>query len=190
MSLTPNPQRLIKLGGSLLDLPDLPERFTALHQTLEPAVDWIVVGGGRWVDVVRHYQTQTGLPDRLCHDLSLRAMHLSAMMVTDRCGWDVQASWPTNLTAQSPGDKPIVLDVGRLALQDTTLPASWDLTSDSLAAWAAKQLEASSLILLKSCQPEGDWRGPQGRGVDRCFHAYSQGIPHVDWVNLRSDAWG
>ena len=32
------------------------------------------------------------------------------------------------------------------------LPRSWDVTSDSIAAWAAIQLHATELILLKSCR--------------------------------------
>ena len=31
------------------------------------------------------------------------------------------------------------------------LPHSWDVTSDSIAAWASIQLHATELVLLKSC---------------------------------------
>ncbi|MFI3221643.1 MAG: uridylate kinase, partial [Methylococcaceae bacterium] len=35
-------------------------------------------------------------------------------------------------------------------LDQSGVPASWDITSDSLAAWLATQISATELILVKS----------------------------------------
>ena len=41
-----------------------------------------------------------------------------------------------------------------MVLADDTIPQSWDVTSDSLAAWLAQKLDAQHLILIKSDKPE------------------------------------
>jgi hypothetical protein len=38
-----------------------------------------------------------------------------------------------------------------MALADPGLPRTWDLTSDSLAAWLCGRLGCKSLLLVKSC---------------------------------------
>ena len=42
----------------------------------------------------------------------------------------------------------------QMAESDATLPRDWGLTSDSLAAWLAAGLDASSLALVKSVRVE------------------------------------
>jgi hypothetical protein len=37
-----------------------------------------------------------------------------------------------------------------MALQDKTMETSWQITSDSLALWLAKRLQAACVILVKS----------------------------------------
>ena len=40
---------------------------------------------------------------------------------------------------------------GRMASAASDISATWDITSDSLAAWLAKTIHATRLILVKSC---------------------------------------
>ena len=70
------------------------------------------------------------------------------------------------------------------------LPASWDATSDTIAARIAAHLEARSLVLLKSTSvPAGATREDAARlgVVDPMFPVAARSIPRVEIVNLRGD---
>ena len=84
-------------------------------------------------------------------------------------------------------------------LSGLTLPESWEVTSDSIAARLAIVLAAEELVLLKSASPpsgfseESSWRGkilePDDRNqasiVDNFFHRIAGDVPTVRIVNLR-----
>jgi aspartokinase-like uncharacterized kinase len=68
------------------------------------------------------------------------------------------------------------------------LPHSWDVTSDTLAAWIASQLSARSLVLLKSASlPAGATRDLAARLkiVDPFFPLISSAVAEVEYLNLR-----
>ncbi len=68
------------------------------------------------------------------------------------------------------------------------LPASWDVTSDTIAARVALDLKACELILIKSAPlpPGTDRRAAARLGlVDPVFPAFSRGLPRVTYRNLR-----
>ena len=71
------------------------------------------------------------------------------------------------------------------------LPHTWDVTSDSLAAWVTIRWPADRLILLKSTDlPEGQSLEPdrvaeQGF-LDSHFPKLASAVPAIEWVNLRS----
>ena len=51
----------------------------------------------------------------------------------------------------TPISRPVNRAIKRPALkkQHSTLPASWDITSDSIAAWLAREMSAAHLLLVK-----------------------------------------
>ena len=72
--------------------------------------------------------------------------------------------------------------------RETILPQSWDVTSDSIAAYVARRAGARRLILLKSTDDPapGDWEQASRRGfVDRHFPAIVAPDLVVEAVNLR-----
>jgi 5-(aminomethyl)-3-furanmethanol phosphate kinase len=67
------------------------------------------------------------------------------------------------------------------------LPESWDCTSDSLAAWAARRLGAETLVLVKSV---GDSTTPIEKAeelgwVDPCFVKTAAGL-RIEWINAEN----
>jgi aspartokinase-like uncharacterized kinase len=68
-----------------------------------------------------------------------------------------------------------------------TLPASWNVTSDSIAAWIALNWQADRLILAKSCDaPETNLSAL--RQLEMIDHAFEKTVGNLrtEWLNLRS----
>ncbi len=188
---------VVKIGGSLYDLPDLKNRLEALLQTLGSAIVWLVPGGGELAERVRELDRIHGLGEVRAHELALRAVTLNA--------WFLRALLPlAEITSALPWERAPVgsywlLDGFAFWERDRhlpgTLPANWNATSDSLAARVALVSGATRLILLKSISfPEPiDWIAVERHGgIDPLFLSFVRQNPslEVEWINLRSELAG
>jgi len=187
---------VVKLGGSLLDLPELVARFTAWREAELGPRGVLVVGGGNAADVVRGFDKAFRLDEEAAHWLAVRAMQLNAhclaavlprcRLVTNPIGCEI---------AWRAGDLAVIDPLTWLErehAEGVPIPHRWTFTSDSIAAHVATRLNARQLTLLKSTLPKGDC-GPEcaaGLGVvDEDFPAVCGGVPHVQLVNLRELPW-
>jgi aspartokinase-like uncharacterized kinase len=189
------PFRVIKLGGSLLDLRDLAERFHMWRVAQQPACDLVIVGGGRFVDDLRATQCERGLDDASMHWLAIDAMGKNASTVAKMLPESRLVSDLTFVRLDAMQQQLVVFDPAAFLHQDQvagSLPANWDATSDSIAARIANCCGADELVLLKSALPGPD-RTPAGLAkvgyVDRHFATASAGLPLVRFVNLRGAAF-
>jgi aspartokinase-like uncharacterized kinase len=183
---------VVKVGGSLFDLPDLAGQLRAWVASLAPRHVVLVPGGGRAADVVRHLDACHALGEERSHWLALLAMSLNAQFLAAMLpGTAVAPRVHDPAALRRPGIIPIV-DASAFCREDEgrpgSLPHSWRVTSDSVAARVAQVLGASELVLLKSAgPPEGDWEIAARAGyVDPYFPRAVRGVPHVRAVNLRS----
>ncbi len=148
MSTAEQSLTVVKVGGSLYDLPDLGPRLQVWMERLGGPV-LLVPGGGSAADVVRAYDRRHRLGEEAAHWLALRAMSLNAHFL--------QALLPRAVVVSHPGMSSsaglTLLDAHAFALADEgnrgCLPHTWEVTSDSIAARAAV-LAAARLVLLKS----------------------------------------
>jgi aspartokinase-like uncharacterized kinase len=185
---------VMKVGGSLFDLPDLPRRLTAVLDSHRTRCTHLVVlvGGGPAADFIRALDRRFALGDRAAHDLALHSLDLTAhalaallpgLVVVDELS-ALDRAWSR---AETPVLAPRrVLD----AIGPPHLPASWSVTSDAIAARLAVHLGAAELVLLKSTPlPPGiDRRAAAALGlVDPLFPDVSRYLPRVVYVNLRAD---
>ncbi len=186
---------VLKLGGSLLDWPEWPIRFSRLLRNLEARQPLIVVGGGEAADIVRRWDRLHGLGDETAHRLAMRAMsfnaHLVCALLPDcrltRLRADVQRIWKRGRIA--------VLDAAAFvdraeADGAATLPRRWSLTSDSIAAWVAHHWPAEALVLLKSSPlplPISLEDAAATGLVDEDFPAMAAALPRLGWCHLRAD---
>lgn len=137
---------VVKVGGGLLRAEGLGGLRRACAEVLELARErpvLVVPGGGPFADAVRAVDAQVGLGDEAAHALALRAMDqlgvLLAPMLPDAELLDrliAPASLGLLMAAPAFAGRPEV-------------PASWDVTSDSLAVLAAGAIGAEEAILLK-----------------------------------------
>ncbi|HZT83482.1 MAG TPA: hypothetical protein VFA26_24845 [Gemmataceae bacterium] len=183
---------VVKVGGSLFDLPDLGPRLRAWLAALPTPDVLLVPGGGPTADVIRDLDRCHRLGEEAAHWLALRALALNAhFLAAVLPGAVVTASLESCGFLVSRGAVP-VLDAHAFAHDDEgrpgCLPHTWDVTSDSLAARVALAAGARELVLLKSVSlPEPtDWaeEGRRGR-VDPFFAGVAKALPAVRAVNLR-----
>lgn len=187
---------IIKCGGSLLNLPDLSRKVIELvdaHQ-LSPAL--LVVGGGQLADDVRTRQLQDDLTDSVAHDSAIQAMTQNAQQLAASHERFQLVPSVQAVERHSPTAIPILevaVVIEELEKLHRPLPRSWDITSDSIAAWLAGILQADGLLLLKSIPlPEshapGNLQQLTGAGlVDRGFPQFAAKLPQIAWCNLRSE---
>lgn len=143
---------VVKLGGSLSDSDDLTPWLDALA-VLGSGQLVIVPGGGPFADQVRRSQRRWGFDEVTAHHMALLAMEQYGQMLAGMRPELKRASSLVEIRqALSEGRVPVWLP-GQLAACARDIPASWDLTSDSLAAWLANALAAECLLLIKSVQP-------------------------------------
>jgi 5-(aminomethyl)-3-furanmethanol phosphate kinase len=145
---------VIKLGGSQALGPHLQQWLASIVAAAGRTI--VVPGGGPFADAVRLAQSHMGFDDDAAHHLALIAMEqygralcaLRSQLVLSCCLEEVQ-------NALERGQIPVWGPV-RMALAATALPASWELTSDSLAAWLAGLIGADHLVLVKQIHFQKD----------------------------------
>jgi aspartokinase-like uncharacterized kinase len=123
---------VVKIGGSLWDrVPDLvPE--------LRGSCALIVPGGGNFADQVREMQISDP-----------HAAHWMAVIAMEQFGWYLSTfGLPVTDLLEIPRVTSVLLPYFPLRIHDP-LPHTWDITSDTIAAWVAARLGVD-LLLVKS----------------------------------------
>ena len=164
---------VLKLGGSLAASPLLSDWVRTIGQGGGSLV--LVPGGGPFADAVRVAQAERRFDDATAHHMALLAMEQYARMLAG-LGRAIEpvASRRALLAARRRGVVPAWLP-SRMVHERADIEASWDVTSDSLAAWLAGDLLASLLVLVKAVplpQPHSAAALAREGVVDRAFPAY------------------
>lgn len=145
---------ILKLGGSLLECGGLTSVLDIVAKRNRPLI--VVPGGGKFADQIRQAQTQSGFDDASAHRLALFAMHQMANVICTRSPHFAPAATKEEIgIAGVNGLVPVWLP-STMAGADETIPKSWDMTSDSLAAWLAAKTGAREVALVKSCTVDPD----------------------------------
>jgi aspartokinase-like uncharacterized kinase len=188
---------VIKVGGSLLDWPDLPLRLQSFLAEQFPMAGierpMLIAGGGRAADVVREFDRVHHLGEETAHLLALHAMDFSAQLLS--------ALFPAVTPIDSLESIEATLTKGLIPVLapflpvrkideagPDALPASWDVTSDSIAARIATHVKASRLILLKSASVGFHTTRQEAACVglvDPVFPEAARALQRVEYVNLR-----
>jgi aspartokinase-like uncharacterized kinase len=175
---------VVKVGGSLLDWPELPRRLAEdLARRQGPFV--LIAGGGPAVDFVRTLDRIHGLGEERSHWLALRALDFTAYVLA---GMVPDARVIVGLAEANSAGRTVVLAPRCLLETDEMVPHSWHATSDSIAAVVAARLGARELVLLKSAPvPPGLNCGDAARlgRVDPLFPELAHGLSRVVYRNLR-----
>jgi aspartokinase-like uncharacterized kinase len=142
---------VVKLGGSFAFSAYLRDWITAIAGYSGRAV--IVPGGGPFADVVRAAQAQMGFDDGAAHRMGLLAMEQYGCAIKSLNEKLSLADSPDSIRRSLNNNQIPVWLSSRMAFGVTDIPQSWDVTSDSLAAWLAGKIGAERLLLVKHIEP-------------------------------------
>jgi probable H4MPT-linked C1 transfer pathway protein len=160
---------VIKVGGGLLAHIDHLDRvLAAIAELARDRNVLIVPGGGPFADAVRAVDVRVGLGDEQAHWMAILAMDQYAHLLAARIprGTVVQTRSAIS-DAHARGQVPVVAPSTWLSAADP-LPHTWDVTSDSIAAWIAGEVRAPRLVLVKP---------PGAQGQDLVDGYFSTALP-------------
>lgn len=185
--------RIVKLGGSVCRQPGLLSKIECLSELSDSQLVLVVCGGGEFAEAVRRYDRIHELSDQHNHELAIQAMVLMSKMIQGLTDWptvnaaDLLTSFDGDFRSRlSFGSPTIVECTDWLNSAKCTLPASWSVTSDSIAAALAIELNASLTLVKSTNRPsEISWGECSKQGlVDEHFPKLAYGIEKIDWLVL------
>lgn len=166
---------VIKLGGSLLGSERLQQWLEIIY--LHGQGRCVVVsGGGIFADFIRRTQFEKGFDDHVAHPMAMCSM--------EQFAYYCQSLQPQLVLARSLSEIKQLLSNQAVPV---CLPSSvfqgskllkpdWTVTSDSIAACLANQLDAQILVLVKSIESTADSMAPAKLAetgvVDKAFPDY------------------
>ena len=109
----------------------------------------IIPGGAAFADVVRYYYLHYGLNEKSAHHMALFAMDQYGRLLGNLIPGSITVSDLVAARQAAESGRPPVLLPAQLVVHADPLPHSWQVTSDTIAAWLAAKAEAQRLILVK-----------------------------------------
>jgi aspartokinase-like uncharacterized kinase len=165
--------RVIKLGGSLAQSGHLQACLDAIESNHpNHHLQVIVPGGGDFADQVRLAQHHWSFDDTTAHAMAILAMQQMALLFKGLKPNFKIADSVADINQTPLNSHPVIWSPAIAELNRAGVTASWDITSDSLAAWLAISLSADELVLVKSAAIDSNLNLPElaERGlIDRAF---------------------
>ena len=157
------PDLVVKIGGGLLEtIDDLDAVLTMVAASARRCRVLVVPGGGPFADTVRAVDQRLTVGDDAAHWMAVLAMDQYAHLLASRLESGTVVHSLADAVRMLEGRKLPVLAPSRWLQDEDPLPHSWDVTSDSIAAWIAAASGARELVLVKP-------RGAIGDVVDSYF---------------------
>ncbi|MEJ2109580.1 MAG: hypothetical protein P8Z37_06635 [Acidobacteriota bacterium] len=143
------PDAVLKVGGSLSRADGLRDLCRQIEVLGERYCLMVVPGGGKFADLVREFYHKYKLDESTAHRMALLAMDQFGYLLKRLIGNGSLATEPESaLQSACKGHVPILIPSASV-LRDSRLPHSWQVTSDTVAAWVALVTGCPKLVLLK-----------------------------------------
>jgi len=172
---SPVAHTLVKVGGGLLGKAGAFDLVIEALTAFRPGRRIVVLpGGGPFADAVRQMFRRVKIGED--------AAHWMAVLGMDQYAHALAARAPGAALVEQPAEIRAALDAGRLPVlapyrwfkAADPLPHSWEVTSDSIAAWFAGALGARRVVLIKPAA------GATGKLVDPAFvRTLPPGVEHL-----------
>ena len=144
---------VVKLGGSYAFSSQLNDWLGALAACAGEVV--VVPGGGPFADAIRAAQPRMGFDDQAAHQMALLAMDQYGCALASLGNGLIRASSLAALRRAVSEAKVPIWSPTRMVPTAKDVPACWNVTADSLAAWIAGKLRAKRVLLVKQVTPSG-----------------------------------
>ncbi|KXB07411.1 hypothetical protein AKJ52_00230 [candidate division MSBL1 archaeon SCGC-AAA382C18] len=135
---------VIKIGGSLQFSSNLEKICKTIDKLSKKHHLVVIPGGGRFSDLVRDLENE--------HDLSGETAHLMAIKSMEVYGITLNELMPELQQAENleiAKNRNVVLFPYK-EVRECELESSWEVTSDSIAAWICGEIGCDRLVLIKS----------------------------------------
>ena len=167
---------VIKLGGSLSQAGAVMACLEAIEKNYRDTRVVIVPGGGGFADQVRQSQAIWKFDDTTAHAMAILAMQQMGLLFHGLKPHFLLANSVQAIREQWAVANVVIWSPDVAELDGAGVPASWDITSDSLACWLAAALSAERLVVVKSTpvDPNLTWQAlGQVQIVDRAFAEFA-----------------
>ena len=192
--------RVIKLGASLLTMPNLKQKFQKWCRENPHPLTLIIVGGGPVVDAVRQVHLANPLSEAFAHwvciDLLQHTAHIAHQVLGNADLYETMADLQQPFSGSKVNSTTPIIAIVQVGIcfareyPNMGLPESWDVTSDSLAAAFSNMYAAEELVVMKSCDAPHDEADLESlsevRFVDPYFADLAEDIDQVRFVNLQT----
>jgi len=135
-------KQVVKIGGSLF-----PNYAIELAKQLEGTGSVIILGGGEFANLIRKYDAEMDFSEQANHWTAIDCMDIIAKLVNDKVESAKLAYTIKEVNEISDeGFTPIFI-VSQFLREEDPFECSWDVTSDSIAAYVSHLLNANLLIV-------------------------------------------
>lgn len=133
---------MIKIGGSLF-----PSYAIDLVKSLKGTNSLVILGGGEFANLIRKYDDELNFSSDVAHWTAIDSMDILAKLVCDKVeSSKIAMTLEEANKISSNGFTPILL-TSNILRKDNPFESSWDVTSDSIAAYISHLLNAKLLIV-------------------------------------------
>jgi 5-(aminomethyl)-3-furanmethanol phosphate kinase len=156
---------VVKVGGGLVTVPGALEPVCSTIAAAARQRPMLVVpGGGPFADLVRALDRKMKLSAEAAHWMAILGMDQYAHLLADLMTGAVLVDGPGEIGGHLSAAGLAVLAPSRWMRSADVLPHSWNVTSDSIAAFVAGAVGATRLILIKPVAAPAE-------PLDPCFAA-------------------
>lgn len=135
-------KQVVKIGGSLF-----PDNAIKLVNKLKNTNSLIILGGGEFANLIRKYDSYLSFSSEVTHYTAIDCMDIIAKLVNDKVE-SARLVYSID-EAQKVSDKNLtpIFAVSDFLKKEDPFECSWDVTSDSIAAYVSHILNANLLIV-------------------------------------------
>lgn len=135
-------RHVVKIGGSLF-----PDYAIDLANKLKNTDSCIILGGGEFANLIRKYNDEEDFSEEVNHWTAIDCMDIIAKLTNDKVESARLAYSIEDINKISDDGFTPIFIVSKFLREEDPFECSWDVTSDSIAAYVAHLLNANLLIV-------------------------------------------